>query len=131
MALLVDNMHWVLLCCGLLTCTMIQAVFAPRYTMRAYFGEVVDSPAARMLMRNWGALVAFGGALLIYAAYTPVIRPPVLLYVGAGKLVFILLILSQPRQFFRGQAVTAVILDGLMVALFAAYLLATLEAPNS
>jgi hypothetical protein len=131
MALLIDNMRWVLLGSGLLTFSMIQAVFAPRFTMRAYFGEAVDSPAARMLMRNWGALVAFGGLLLIYAAYAPAVRPPVLIYVGAGKLVFILLILTQPKRFFRGQAVTAVVLDGVMVGLFSAYLLATLEAPVS
>src|SRR5690348_2840328 len=131
MAILVDNMQWVLLISGLLTLTMIQAVFAPRYASRAYFGETLDSPAAHLLMRNWGALVVAGGALLIYAAYSPDIRPPALIFVGAGKLVFILLIVTQAKRFFRGQAVTAVILDGLMVLLFAAYLVATSQAPAS
>lgn len=124
MAILVDNMQWVLLICGVLTFSLVQAVFAPRATMRAYFGEAPDSAAADMLMRNWGVLVAAGGALLVYAAFTPEVRPPVLIFIGAGKLAFILLVLSQAGRFFKGQARVAVIVDGLMVLLFAAYLLA-------
>ena len=131
MSILVDNMQWALLVCGLLTFSMIQGVFAPRATMRAYFGEAPDSPAAHLLMRSWSSLVAFSGLLLIYAAYAPEIRPAALTFAGAGKLFFVLLILSQPKRFFRGQAVLAVVLDSLMVLLFAAYLLATLQAPGS
>jgi hypothetical protein len=131
MTLLTDNMQWVLLVCGLLTFTMIQAVFAPRATMRAYFGEAPDSPAADLLMRNWGALVAAGGVLLVYAGFTPAIRPAALIFVGAGKLVFVALVLSQAKRFLRGQALTAVVLDSLMVVLFAAYLLAAPQAPGS
>ena len=125
MALLVDNMQWVLVAAGVLTFTMIQAVFAPRATMRAFFGEAPESAVADLLMRNWGALVAAGGVLLIYAAFNPAIRPPVLIYVGAGKLVFIALVLMQGGAFLRKQAGIAIIVDGVMVALFAAYLLAT------
>ena len=75
MAILIDNMQWVLLGCGVLTFTMIQAVFSPNGMMRAYFGDVPGSAAATMLMRNWGALVAAGGVFLIYAAFTPEVRP--------------------------------------------------------
>lgn len=129
MTILVDNMQWVLIVCGILTFSLIQAVIVPRATMRAYFGESPDSPAADMLMRNWGALVAAGGLLLVYAGFNPAIRPPVLIFVGAGKLAFILLIFSQAGRFLKGQALIAVIIDGLMIALFAAYLLATQGQP--
>ena len=61
MNILIDNMQWVLLACGVLTTTMIQAVFFPNSTMRAYFGEPAATPAAEMLMRNWGALVTIAG----------------------------------------------------------------------
>lgn len=128
MAILVDNMQWVLLVCGMLTFSLVQAVFAPRAVMRSYFGEAVESPAADMLVRNWGALVAAGGLLLIYAAFNPAVRPPALIFVGAGKLAFVLLILSQAKRFLKGQALTAVIVDTIMVLLFAAYLLATNQA---
>ena len=124
MTTLVDNMQWVLLICGLLTTTMIQAVFFPNGTMRAYFGESAATPAAEMLMRNWGALVAIGGVFLVYAAFTPALRPAALLSVGAGKLAFIVLMLSQPSRFLKGQGLIAVIIDSLMIALFATYLVA-------
>ncbi len=129
MAILVDNMQWVLLVCGLLTFSMIQGVVAPRFTMRAYFGDAPDSPASDALVRSWSSLVAFSGLFLIYAAFVPEVRPAALTVVGAGKLFFVLLLLSQPKRFFRGQAVTAIILDSLMVILFAAYLAVTLAAP--
>ncbi|MDP3740230.1 MAG: hypothetical protein Q8R02_22785 [Hyphomonadaceae bacterium] len=125
MAWLVDNMQWILLGSGLLTFSMIQAVFAPRATMRAYFGETVESPASVLITRNWGALIAAGGLLLIYVAFYPEARSVALVFVGAGKLVFIALVLSKGQAFLRKQAGLAVVLDSLMVALFAAYLLAT------
>lgn len=125
MAILIDNMQWVLLACGVLTSTMIQAVFFPNGMMRAYFGETASTPAAEMLMRNWGVLVVIGGVFLVYAAFTPAIRPAALLSVGAGKLAFITLMLSQPSRFLKGQGLVAVIIDTIMVALFAAYLWAT------
>lgn len=125
MSLLVDNMQWVLLVCGLLTLSMIQAVFAPRATMRAYFGEAPESKAADLLMRNWGMLVAAGGALLVYAAFTPGVRPVALAFVGLTKLSFIALVLMAGGAFLKKQAGLAVVIDGIMVVLFAAYLLAT------
>lgn len=125
MGILVDNIQWVLLVCGLLTFSMVQAVVAPRATMRAYFGEAPDSKAVDLLMRNWGMLVAAGGLLLIYAAFTPDIRPAALMYVGAGKLAFIVLVLLAGGQFLKKQAGLAIVIDGIMVALFGVYLVAT------
>jgi hypothetical protein len=130
MSVLTDNIQWVLLICGLLTVSMIQGVFAPRFTMRAYFGEAPDSFASDALMRSWSALVAFSGLFLIYAGYMPEVRQAALAVVGAGKLFFVALLLSQPRRFFRGQAVTAIILDSVMVIIFAAYLYATYSTPT-
>lgn len=123
MAILIDNMQWVLLVCGLLTLSMAQAIFAPRATMRAYFGEAPDSPAVDLLMRNWGMLVAAGGGLLVYAAFTPEARPLTLVFVGAGKLMFIVLVLMAGGAVLKKQAGLAIVIDAIMIALFAAYLL--------
>lgn len=125
MAWLTENIFWILIVAGVLTVSMIQAVFAPRATMKAYFGESLDSPAGDLLMRNWGALVAAGGALLVYSAFYPDARPIALVFVGAGKLLFILLVLTS--GLFKAQARVAVIIDAIMVALFALYLYATLS----
>lgn len=124
MSVIVDNMQWIMLAAGLLTLTMLQAAFAPRAATKAIFGEEVAGPAAELVVRNWGGLIAGGGAMLIYAAFNPEWRPLVLVFTGAGKLGFIALVLSQGRKFLSRQAGVAVVLDSIMVALFAAYLLA-------
>ncbi len=125
MNILIDNMQWVLLVCGLLTVSLAQAVFAPRAAMRAYFGEAPESKATDLLMRNWGMLVAAGGVLLIVAAFLPDVRPVALVFVGLTKLSFITLVLLAGRSFLKTQAGLAIVIDGIMVALFAAYLVAT------
>jgi hypothetical protein len=83
------------------------------------------SKAADLLMRNWGMLVAAGGALLVYAAFTPDVRPVALVFTGLTKLSFISLVLMAGGSFLKKQAGLAIVIDGIMVALFAAYLIAT------
>ncbi|MEZ6029565.1 MAG: hypothetical protein R3C46_07410 [Hyphomonadaceae bacterium] len=124
MGFLVDNMQWVLLACGLLTASMAQAVFAPRATVRAYFGEAAESRQFDLIIRNWGMLITAGGGLLIYAAFTPEIRPAALIMVGATKIAFVALMLGSGVM--QRQAKVALAADAIMIALFAAYLLATL-----
>lgn len=128
MNLLVDNIQWVLLVCGLLTFSLAQGVFMPRAVWKSYFGETDPNEAAVMLLRSWAALVAISGLFLIYAGFNADVRPAALIVVGAGKLIFVLLILLQADRFMKGQAFLAVIIDGLMVVIFAAYLLATQPA---
>lgn len=128
MQLLVDNIQWVLLVCGLLTFSLVQCAFSPRAVWKSYFGETAPTDAAVLLLRSWASLVAISGLFLIYAAFTPVVRPAALIVVGAGKLVFVTLIVSQVSRFFKGQARVAAIVDGMMVLVFAMYLLATQTA---
>lgn len=124
MSLIVDNMQWIMLAAGLLTLSMAQAVFAPRATVRAVFGEEISGAAGELVVRNWGGLIAGGGGMLIYAAFNPEWRPLVLIFTGAGKLMFIALVLAHAGRFLKSQAGIAVVLDSIMVALFTAYLLA-------
>ena len=126
MAWLVDNMGWVMLISGILTSTMIFAAIAPQAALKSMFGEGLEGPLAEIVVRNWGSLIAFGGAMLIYGAYNIEVRPLVLVFTGAGKLVFIALVLSQGGRYVRRQAGIAAAIDMVIVALFAAYLAATL-----
>lgn len=126
MAILVDNMQWVLLVCGLLTLSMIQAVFAPRATVRAYFGEAQEGPQFDLIVRNWGMLIAAGGALLVWASFEPGVRLAAIVLAGVTKIAFIALMLGSGVM--KRQAWVALVADSFMAALFAAYLLATLPA---
>ena len=121
---IVVNMKWIMLIAGLLTCTMVYAAIAPEAALRSTFGETLEGPVAEIVVRNWGALIALVGAMLIYGAFHPVHRRLVLMVAGLSKLWFLTLILIFGRPFLSGQAGTAVISDVIQVALFAVYLIA-------
>ena len=99
-------------------------VVAPRLASRMMFGEEPQGPLAVTLARNFGVLVFLSGGMLVWGAFHPEVRPLVLTMSAAGKLAFIALVLGHPP--FRAKAMGAVVIDGLLVALFAAYLVATL-----
>lgn len=108
---------------GGLTMTMVYAALAPQAALTSMFGETLTGPLAEIIVRNWGALIAIGGATLIWGALVPAVRTQVLLAVGVSKLVFIGLVLGFGRQYLSGQAGVAIGLDAVCVLLFAMYLL--------
>ena len=119
---IVANMKWVMLVSGVLTSTMIYAAIAPQAALRSTFGEALDGPLAEIVVRNWGALIALVGAMLIYGAFSPASRPLVLTVAGVSKLVFIGLVLTYGTQFLGQQVGVAMGIDLVMVVLFIAYL---------
>jgi nucleoside recognition membrane protein YjiH len=74
-------------------------------------------------VRNWGALVALVGAMLIYGAFHPPVRALVLTVAGLSKLFFIGLVLTYGPHLLGHQVGIAVVVDLMMVVLFALYLL--------
>lgn len=115
-------MKWVMLVSGVLTCTMVYAVMAPQASLRSTFGESVEGPVAAIVTRNWGVLIALVGAMLIYGAFRPAVRPLVLTVAAVSKLAFIGLVLAEGSRYLSHQAGVAVAVDAVMVLLFAAYL---------
>ena len=74
---------------GLLTCSMIFAVFALEAALISMFGQALTEPLAQVVVRSWGFLIFLMGTLLIYGAYRPVYRNLILVVVGTSKLVFV------------------------------------------
>jgi hypothetical protein len=109
---------------GALTATMIYAAIAPDAALQSTFGEALSGPLAHLVVRNWGALIALVGAMLIYGAFHPPVRPLVLVVAGVSKALFIALVLAQGGRYLGHQAGAAVAIDLVQVALFAWYLLA-------
>ena len=124
MGILVDNIQWMLLAAGLLTCSMIQATVAPRATVRTYFGEAPDSPQFNLVVRNWGMLITTAGALLIWASFAPDVRLAAIALAIVTKTAFIALMLGSGVM--KRQAWVALVVDSIMVFLFAVYLIATI-----
>ena len=123
MSWIVSNMRWIMLVSGLSTSTMIYAAIAPEAALQSTFGETLTGPLAQIVVRNWGALIALIGAMLIYGAFNPASRPLVLTVAGISKAVFIGLVLALGDYLGR-QAGVAVVIDAVMIALFAWYLVA-------
>ena len=124
MSWLVGKMKWIMLVSGLLTCTMVYAAVAPDAALVASFGAPLEGPAAQIVVRNWGALIALVGLMLVHGAFRPAVRPLVLTIASASKLIFIGLVLAYGRGFLSGQLGVSVAVDLVMVTLFVAYLAA-------
>jgi hypothetical protein len=125
MTLIVTHIKWIMLVSGALTCTMIYAAIAPQAALQAAFGDTLSGPLAEIVVRNWGALITLVGAMLIYGAYRPDVRPLVLSVAGLSKITFIALVLAQGARYLGQQVVVSMAVDAVMVALFACYLIAT------
>lgn len=123
MNFVVKNMKWIMLVSGVLTCTMIFAAVAPEAAQKSTFGEAMNGPLAEIVVRNWGALIALVGGMLIYGAFNSNVRPLVLAVAGLSKIIFIGLVLIFGRQYLSHQAGVAVAIDSVMGLLFAIYLI--------
>ncbi len=124
MSWLVARMKWVMLVSGVLTCTMVYAVIAPEAALRSTFGSALQGPVAEIVVRNWGALIALVGAMLIYGAFHSASRPLVLTVAGLSKLIFVGLVLVHGPQSLVRQVALPITIDLATVALFLAYLIA-------
>ncbi len=106
---------------GVLTLTMLYATISPVEATQAFFQETPEGAMASVVVPNWGVLIALMGALLIYGAFNAPSRKLALVVAGASKVAFIVLVLMQGTRYLAGLQ-TAVIVDGVMVVLFASYL---------
>lgn len=129
MNIVTANIKWIMLVSGVLTCTMVYAAIAPQAALRSTFGETLEGPLAEIVVRNWGALITLVGAMLVYGAFKPAVRPLALAVAGASKLVFIALVLSHGSRYLGQQAGIAIAVDLVWVVLFAIYLLGARAAP--
>jgi len=129
MSWIVRNIHVLMLVSGVLTLTMIYAVIEPEAALTSNFGEGLNGPVADVVVRNWGALIGLIGAMLIYAARKPAVRPMALAVAGTSKAIFIALVLSHGGLFLGYQAGIAVVVDTVWVLLFTAYLVAVKWRP--
>lgn len=121
MNLIVNNIKWIMLIAGLLTCSMIFAVFAPQVTLISMFGEGLTEPLAQVIVRSWGFLIFLMGVLLIYGGFKPVYRNLALVLVSISKIAFISLIVIFGSQYIDKSLLT-IVFDSVLVIIFVTYL---------
>lgn len=107
---------------GLLTLTMLYAAFAPAAALQRFFGESAGGAALNVVTPNWGVLIGLIGALLLYGALHRQARSVALVVAGVSKLAFIGLVLAQGERYLSSLG-AAIVVDSIMVALFAVFLM--------
>lgn len=125
MSWLAKQMRWLMLVSGILTSTMVYAAIVPRAALQANFGSTLEGPVAEIVVRNWGALIALIGLMLIYGALVPPARRLVLSVAVISKLTFIGLVLTYGRALLAHQVGVAVAVDAVWVLVFTTFLLGT------
>ena len=123
------NIRRIMLLAGLFTLGMLYAALAPFAALRTLFGASLEGPVANMVVRNWGALIALIGTMIVYGAYRPAVRRFVLVTTGISKVAFIALVIGGGTQFIGHPIAVAALVDIVIVLLFAIYLVRTALRP--
>lgn len=119
MPLIARHTRLILLISGALTSTLLYAAVAPQAAVQSMFGApLAEGALIEIVVRSWGLLITLLGAMLIYAAFRPVLRPLVLSVAGLSKLFFVGLLLVLGGEFLA-KTWSVIIIDGLAVLLYA------------
>ncbi|MFT5509542.1 MAG: cbb3-type cytochrome oxidase subunit 1 [Hyphomicrobiaceae bacterium] len=122
MKIITTNIRPIMIVSGALTCTMAYAAIAPQAALLSSFGETLNGPLSEIVVRNWGALIALIGMMLIYGAFNPAVRSFSLTIAAISKLIFIVLVLFQGARYLGEPVGIAIAIDLVWVLLFAVYL---------
>ena len=120
--MLASSIAWILVGSGLVTARAgLAALLFPHLFLRLGFG--VESPISSFVffVRHWGVLILAVAALIVYSAYAPAVRAPVLIAAAFEKFAIGFLIFFGPMK--RTTAMTAIAVgDGAFAILYVAYL---------
>ena len=126
-----NNIGWILVVSGILTCAALLQAVAPRFGMMNLFGEEVIPSSALLIIRSWGAMIFVSGLLLIYAAYHSEQRLPILFYSITVKLGIAGLVFAGGARYRKRQVFKIASADFVMALLFVWYLIAAGVKPAS
>ena len=119
MKIINNNMKGIMVLSGALTFTMIFAAIAPQAALNSMFGENISGPLAEIIVRNWGALIALIGGMLMYGAFNIAVRQLVLVVAILSKSIFITLVTING---FAQQLTLPITFDSLIILIFLIYL---------
>jgi len=128
MKLINNNMKWIMLISGALTFTMVFAAITPQLALNSMFGSSLEGPLAEVVVRNWGALIALIGGMLIYGAYKIEVRNLVLSVAAISKITFIILVISNG---FGVKLLSAITFDAILIIIFLSYIFTNQKYKNA
>ncbi len=124
-----DTFGLFLLVTGLATTGVVMLALAPAAISRAVFGQEPADDLAFFLTRYVGLLVALVGGLLVWSAYRPESRVPVLIVAVLEKAPFALAIFVSPFR-RRPPALFAALADAGMALAYLTYLATLWSVPS-
>jgi hypothetical protein len=119
-----SSIGWILVVSGVATAAAgLGAFLATGPLLRLAFGVDRPEPETMFFARHWGVLILAVGVLVVYSAYVPAARLPILLAGSVEKAAIVVLIFFGPLK--RTLAMTAIAaMDGLFTIMYVAYLVA-------
>jgi hypothetical protein len=120
--MITENIRLILMVTGALTTGTVGFFLLPRLLIQRVFGVEEIGPALTLVIRHWGLLLSLMGALLVYAAFEPSLRGPVMVAATIEKIIFAGLVFLGPLKKFA-IAKWAAVADSLMALSYGFYLL--------
>lgn len=120
--MLASSIGWILVASGAITAGGgLAALLFPKLILGLGFGVESPTDSAVFFVRHWGVLIFAVGALIVYSAYAPTTRTPVLTAAAIEKFAIGLLVFFGPVK--RTTAMTGIaIVDGAFAVLYVGYL---------
>jgi hypothetical protein len=120
--LITDHIQIVLLVSGAFTLLPIVVFLFPMRGPRLLFGVDMPDGAGGLFTRHWSLLAPSLGALLVYAAWHPELRAPLMLAAGIEKGGLVGLIVADWKKPHTARMRPIVIFDLVIVLVYAIYL---------
>ena len=111
----------ILIVSGLVTAAAVAVFFAPATVLAMYFEQVPSDALSLAIARHWGLMVFCIGALIVWAAYRPELRTPVLVLACLEKVALVIGIFALPLQ-ARPKASVVALTDATFTVLYLLYL---------
>jgi hypothetical protein len=118
---LASSIGWILIVSGIVTAVGgLAGLLFPRAVLQLGFGVQSDG-AIVFFVRHWGLLIALVGAMTVYGASYPAVRPAVLTAAVIEKFAIVALVFFGPIKRTLPMTVIAAT-DGLFAVLYVTYL---------
>ena len=90
--------RWLLIITGVFTAASVGVFLQPVKQVAIIYGENLTGTAVTMLVRHWGLLITGTGVLIIFAAFNPPLRIPMMVLGVVEKIVLAGSILVTPLR---------------------------------
>jgi hypothetical protein len=111
----------ILIVSGVATAAAIAVFFAPAAVLAMYFEHVPTDPVSLFFFRHWGLMIFCIGALIVWAAFRPELRTPVLIFACLEKIALVIAVFALPLQ-AKPEASVIALSDATFTVLYLLYL---------